>query len=319
MGPRELADGFLTHVVRAHGLPSSIISDRGSLFTSQFWKRVMEAMGTTRNLSTAFHPESDGQTERVNAILEQYLRAYCNYQQDNWNQLLPMAEFCYNNSRSGTTKVSPFFANYGYHPRFTQPLGEVAEGNPEVSKYVGALNRLHEDLRAEVHYAQTAHAEQANRHRHPDPVLRVGDRVWLKRKNVKTTRPSNKLDYKLLGPYTILSKVGSRAYKLDLPPNAKIHPVFHISLLEPSQPTSTTIPGHIQPPPLPIVLDDEEEWEVEEIVDSRRHRGQIQYRVKWTGFHDPDTTWYPADNFQNSPDAITQFHRRYPNKPAPQL
>jgi hypothetical protein len=288
-------------------------------FTSQFWKKVMEAMGTSRNLSTAFHPESDGQTERINAILEQYLRAYCNYQQNNWNELLPMAEFCYNNCRSGTTKVSPFFANYGYHPRFTQPLGEVTGELPEVSEYVGTLNRLHENLRAEVHYAQTAHAEQANWHRHPDPVLRAGDQVWLKRKNVKTTRPSNKLDYKLLGPYTILARVGSRAYKLDLPSNIQIHPVFHISLLEPSQPTSTTIPWHIQPPPLPIILDDEEEWEVEEIVDSQRHRGKIQYRVKWTGFHDPDTTWYPTENFRNSPDAVTQFHRRYPNKPASQF
>jgi hypothetical protein len=95
--------------------------------------------------------------------------------------------------------------------------------------------------------------------------------------------------------------------------------VFHISLLEPSQLTSTTIPAHIQPPPLPIILDDEEEWEVEEIVDSRRHRGKIQYRVKWTGFHDPDTTWYPTENVRNSPDAVTQFHRRYPNKPASQF
>jgi hypothetical protein len=319
MGPKALADGFLMHVVRAHGLPSSIISDRGSLFTSQFWKKVMEAMGTSRNLSTAFHPESDGQTERINAILEQYLRAYCNYQQNNWNQLLPMAEFCYNNSRSETTKVSPSFTNYGYHPRFTQQLGEVTKELPGVSEYVGTLNKLHEDLRAEIHYAQTTHAEQANWHRHPDPVLRAGDQVWLKRKNVKTTRPSNKLDYKLLGPYTILARVGSRAYKLDLPSNVNIHPVFHISLLEPSQPTSTTIPGHIQPPPLPIILDDEEEWEVEEIVDSRRRWGKIQYRVKWTGFHDPDTTWYPTENFQNSPNAVTQFHRRYPNKPASQF
>jgi hypothetical protein len=76
----------------------------------------MEAMGTSRNLSIAFHPESDGQTERINAILEQYLRAYCNYQQNNWKQLLPMVEFCYNNSHSETTKVSPFFANFGYYP-----------------------------------------------------------------------------------------------------------------------------------------------------------------------------------------------------------
>jgi hypothetical protein len=83
MGPSDLADGFTSHVVRAHGLPSSIISDRGSLFMSAFWKWIMEAMGTTQNLSTAFHLETDGQTERTNAILEQYLRVYCNYQQDN--------------------------------------------------------------------------------------------------------------------------------------------------------------------------------------------------------------------------------------------
>jgi hypothetical protein len=93
MGPKVLVDRFLMYVVQAHGLPSSIILDRGSLFTSQFWKRVMEAMGTSRNLSIVFYPESDGQTERINAILEQYLWAYCNYQQNNWNQLLPMVEF----------------------------------------------------------------------------------------------------------------------------------------------------------------------------------------------------------------------------------
>jgi hypothetical protein len=277
----------------------------------------MEAMGTSRNLSIVFYPESDGQTERINAILEQYLRAYCNYQQNNWKQLLPMAEFCYNTSQPEITKVSPFLVNFGYHPRFTPPLSKVNEGLPEVLEYVGTLNKLHETLWVEINYAQTLHAEQANRNRHPDPVLQAGDRVWLKRKNLKTTRPLSKRDYKLLRPYTIIKWVGSWAYKLDLPPNVKIHPVFHISLLEPAQPTTKAIPRHIQPSPLPIILDDEEEWEVKEVVDSRHHRGKIQYRVKWTGFYDPNTTWYPTENFRNSPDAITQFHTRYPGKPAP--
>jgi hypothetical protein len=87
MGPKDLAEGFIAHIVRTHGLPNNIISDRGSLFTSKFWKQIMEAMGTTRNLSTAFYPETDGQMERTNATLEQYLQAYCNYQQDNWKTL----------------------------------------------------------------------------------------------------------------------------------------------------------------------------------------------------------------------------------------
>jgi hypothetical protein len=106
----------------------------------------MEAMGTSRNLSIVFYPESDGQTERINAILEQYLRAYCNYQQNNWKQLLPMAEFCYNTSQPEITKVSPFLVNFGYHPRFTPPLSKVNEGLPEVLEYVGTLNKLHETL-----------------------------------------------------------------------------------------------------------------------------------------------------------------------------
>jgi len=113
MNPEDLADHFLRQVIRPHGLPSNIISDRGSLFTSDFWKRVMKALGISCNFSTAFHLQTDGQTERANATLEQYLRAYCNYQQDDWERLLPIAEFCYNNTQTRTTKITPFFANYG--------------------------------------------------------------------------------------------------------------------------------------------------------------------------------------------------------------
>jgi hypothetical protein len=143
---------------------------------------------------------------------------------------------------------------------------------PEDSEYVTALNNLHAELRADIAYAQAAHAEQANRRHYPDPVLEVGDRVWLHRKHVKTTQPSGKLDYKLIGLYTILEKVGSRAYTLDLPHSIQLHPVFHISLLEPAEPNSEPIPGHIQLLLLPVIIDNEEEWEREQIVDSHHHR-----------------------------------------------
>jgi hypothetical protein len=314
--PEGLADSFVKNVVRPHGIPSSIISDRGTLFTSGFWENVTKALGISRNLSTAFHPQTDGQTERVNATLEQYLRAYCNYQQDDWGDLLPIAEFCYNNTQAESTKVTPFFANYGYHPRFTPDLGMQDNEVPEVSEYAAALTRLHTELRAEMIQAQMAQAEQANKTRHPDPVLNPGDAVWLKRKNIRTTRPSGKLDHKQIGPYKILERVGSRAYKLDLPATVKLHPVFHISLLEPTTNTEP-IPGHQQPPAPPVIINNQEEWEVKEILDSRLHRNQLQYRVKWTGYHDPDKTWYPANNFENSPDAVRQFHERYPTKPSP--
>jgi len=180
MNPEDLADHFLQQVIRPHGLPSSIVSDRGSLFTSDFWKRVTEALGISRNLSTAFHPQTDGQTERANATLEQYLRAYCNYQQDDWERLLPIAEFSYNNTQTGTTRITTFVANYRYHPRFVPDLGTRNDETLEVSEYVEALRRLHEEIRAEIKEAQMSQAEQANKARHPDPVLNPGDKVWLR-------------------------------------------------------------------------------------------------------------------------------------------
>jgi hypothetical protein len=103
-------------------------------------------MGTTQNLSTTFHPEMDGQTECTNATLEQYLWAYCNYQQNNWKQLLPIAEFCYNNTKSESTGVTLFYANFRYHPRFQPDLKAADSPTPDVSNYVSSLNTLQQEL-----------------------------------------------------------------------------------------------------------------------------------------------------------------------------
>jgi hypothetical protein len=109
---------FFERVFSAHGLPEDIVSDRGTTFTAKFTKSIFKALHIEQNLSTAFHPRTDGQTERVNSILEQYLRCYIDYQQTNWSTLLPVAEFAYNNTVHSSTKMTPFFANLGYHPRF---------------------------------------------------------------------------------------------------------------------------------------------------------------------------------------------------------
>ena len=108
---------FLENIWKLHGLPSSIISDRDPVFTSKFWAELMGRLDVRLRKSTAFHPQTDGQTERVNQSLEQYLLQYCNYEQDNWYDLLPLAEYAYNNSATTATQMSPFFANYGFHPR----------------------------------------------------------------------------------------------------------------------------------------------------------------------------------------------------------
>ena len=195
----------------------------------------------------AFHPQMNWETERINAILEQYLTAYVNYQQDNWTELLPIAEFAYNNSRQETIQNTPFYANYGYQPVY-EAIGHM------IPEEKGDMSQLHDILRENMMVAQLCHKENYNKHRQPDPNLRSGDHVWLNTKNIQTTRPSRKLDYKKVGPFRILGKVGRNSYKLNLPPDMRTHPTFHISLLEPYSNNPLCFQCEDPPPPIGTVL-----------------------------------------------------------------
>ena len=171
---------FTENVFRLHRMPEDITTDQGSIFTSDKWKEITQEWDIKRNLSTAFHPETDGQTERTNAILEQYLRAYVNYQQDDWTELLPYAEFAYNNSRQETIGRSPFHANYRHDPVY-EATGHMI---PEKSVQPEQLSQLHEVLEAEITAAQMSQKEYADRHRKPDPNWKQGDKVWLIPRNI---------------------------------------------------------------------------------------------------------------------------------------
>lgn len=304
---------FLSRIVSAHGLPEDIISDRGSVFTARFTQAVMKELKVTQNLSTAFHPQTDGQTERTNATLEQYLRCYINYQQDNWSDLLPMAEFCYNNTIHSSTNQTPFFALHGYHPRFNLQVPRVAASNPTAQTRLQTLKETQEDLQFHIKSAQESQERYYNQHVQAQPAFAPGDSVWLLRSNIKTTRPSDKLDAKKLGPFKIIEAVNSRAFRLQLPASmSRVHPVFHVSLLEHF--TANTLPGRTIPPPPPIEIDGEMEYEVETIVDSRKFRNKLQYRVQWVGYQ--ETSWEPAENLE-CPEIVARFHTQYPDKPGP--
>jgi transposase InsO family protein len=137
-----VARQFVNHIWKLHGLPDDIVSDRDTAFTSKFWKEVMTFLCIKQRMSTAFHPQTDGQTERVNQVLEAYLREYCGYEQDDCMELLPLAEYVYNNSFSTATGLSPFYANYGYHPRTNWPPTE-APRNPGSALYWHWLHAVH--------------------------------------------------------------------------------------------------------------------------------------------------------------------------------
>jgi len=305
----QFANLFMKERVRLHGLPHYIITDRGTLFTSDPWKETTGKLGIEQRLSMAFHPQTDRQTERTNAILEHYLRAYINYQQDDWCGYLPLAEFAYNNGYQESIKNTPFFANYGMNPEY-EMIGPLIHGkrtNPE------EMTQIHESLRNEMVAAQLRQKEYYDLHRKSDPNLQSGDMVWLLPRNIKNTRPSKKLDDKKIGPFKILAKIGTSAYKLALPPSMAIHNTFHISLIEPYQ--DNRFPSQIKEPPPPIQIEGEDENELDELIDSRLHYNKLEYRAQWKDYSpEHDKVWYPAENFNNAEHTVQRFHGRYPRK-----
>jgi hypothetical protein len=311
-----LADLFCDRVFRYHGLPESIVSDRGPQFASRFWKHLCQCLKIDPRLSTAFHPETDGQTERMNAIMEQHLRAYVSYLQDDWTDYLFLAEFAGNNQVSDTTSVSPFFANHGFHPKHDFEL-DIRIDFPEEQQAQTAAERLaaiHDVARSEMRYAQLRYQDYADNHRSPAPAFQPGDMVWVDGRHWRTERPSRKLENKHHGPYRVSCLVGTHAYELDIPDTVRKHRVFPVSLLHLA--ADDPLPGQILPPPLPVVVDGEEEWEVEEILDSRRVRNRLQYLVRWRGY--PDPTWEPEDNLAEV-EAVDRFHEQHPEKPRPNM
>jgi len=266
-------------------------------------------------MSTAFHPQTDGQTERMNAGMEQYLQVFVNHQQDDWVEWLPLAEFAANNGISESTKCTPFFAVQGVDPRMSftgEPTQERDQRRCDADQVQATMQQIHEHLRVEMRRSQGIQEEGSNRKRVPAPNILVGSKVWLDARNVRTTRPTRKLDYKRLGPFRVKRQVSPYAYELELPASIRIHRVQPVSLLDPV--SGDPLRGQDIPPPPPVEVDGEEEYQVSSVEDSRVYRNQLQYLVRWMGYD--SLTWEPA-KFVNGLQAVGEFHRRYPQKAGP--
>ena len=228
----DLAVIFAREIWKHHGLPADIVSDRYSRFTSEAWKEFLRLSEIRPRMSTAFHPQTDRQTERLNQTIEAYLRVFVNTEQDDWRRLLPMAECAYNNSATVGNGMSPFYANYRFHPvaggaAVTKPL------NPASTVYAHWIQAIHNEAWKWLEEAQERMRRYTDPERKKPPAYQVGDLVMLSGRNIRTRRPTKKLDHKNYGPFQIEKVISPLAVRLTLPRKWKIHNVFHVSLLEP--------------------------------------------------------------------------------------
>jgi hypothetical protein len=200
----QLAQLFVIHVFSKHGVPSHVTCDHRSEFVSRFFRSLGQALDMKIHFTSGYHPEGDGQTERLNQTLEQYLRIFCNYQQDNWSLLLPLGEFAYNNAPSASTGTSPFFANKGYHLSITvHPEHELA--SQRACEFIVDLDELYMELCSQLSAAQKCYQGPVDHQRTPAPNFKVGEQAFVKAENIRTTHPSKKLSEKSLGPFDIIA------------------------------------------------------------------------------------------------------------------
>jgi hypothetical protein len=263
------ADGvasiYFKQVFPLHGIPKKIISDRGPQFAARSMRALYKCLGIDAGLTTAYHPQANGQVERKNQEVEIYLKLFTGKRQDDWADLLPTVEFVINSRLNLATGHTPFELLYGYTPDFTIPVGRPS-GIPVLDKHLQNLQVVRKDAEAALRLSKKQMQTDVEQCMKPYK-FNVGDKVWLQAKQIKVHQQSAKLGPKQLGPFEITEVRSDVDYKLALPPALRIHDVFHVDCLSPYK--GNEVNGQVPPPPEPVQVDGEEEYEVDHIRDSK--------------------------------------------------
>ncbi len=311
---QQVARLYFDNVFRLHGLPTSVVSDRDPKFTSEFWSALSKLTGTHLAMSTANHPQTDGQTERANRTLIEMLRAYVTPHHDDWDEWLTPVEFAYNDSVHATTGHTPFFLNTGQHPHTPLSLASSSSipsstAQPESAEaFLRRMAQHIERARLLIQRAQAKQSSQVNQHRR-DHTFHKGDKVLLLSSHFASGSPSvlvanatRKLLPVAFGPFTVKEVVHQNAVRLSFPQawsRAKIHPVINVSHVKPWV-VSAQFPDRVPPPPPPLThIAGVPVFTIERFLAHRVHRGVSQYLVHWQGY-DPDTeaTWEDESNLR---------------------
>src|SRR5258708_7090847 len=293
---------YLKHVYPWFGLPKKVITDRDPRFTSHFGKGLATKIGAQQNISTAFHPRTDGLSERKNQWIEQYLRIVTSMAPEDWTNWLSIATAVHNDRKNATTGLSPNQILWGGEPRLLTNKGDDVKSQMVQERLAMMKERQLQAIAA---------INQSSKEQNIPSSFLVGTQVWLEGTHLRLPYQATKLAPKRYGPFEIVREVSPVAYQLRLPVAWNIHDVFHASLLSPYRETDAHGPNYSRPSP--DLIKGEEEYEVEKVIN-HRHTGKartLQYLIKWRGYPEADNTWEPADQV-HAPQLVKAYHRQSP-------
>ena len=301
MGTAEL---LRDNTFKRFGLPDSIISDRDPRFASAAFQNLMKLLDVKSKLSTAYHPQTDGATERSMQEIEVYLSIYCLSNPTQWPMALSTLEFAYNSRPHADRTQSPFELMMGYQPRgLTDPL--IDTKFPEVESRLKQLDLWRREAEAAHEIARQRMTERINQ-----PLIRFikSQKVWLDMRNLRT-KYNKKITPKREGPFEIAEVLGPVTYRLKLPKTWCIHPVFHSILLKPF--TQTPQYGPVKTKPPPDLIEGEEQYKVDHIVSHRRHKGRLSFLIQWKGYGPEEDSWEPPSNLKNAKETLSSYKKAH--------
>uniref|UniRef100_A0A8C2FDM1 Uncharacterized protein n=1 Tax=Cyprinus carpio TaxID=7962 RepID=A0A8C2FDM1_CYPCA len=284
--------------------------------TSRLWKAFFQALDVNVSLTSGYHPQSNGQVERLNQELTRFLRSYCSSNQEDWARYLLWAEYAQNSLVKPATGITPFKCILGYQPPMFPWSGEPTDV-PAVTDWLQRSEETWNQAHVHLQRAIRHQKEHADHRRRPGPVYQPGQYVWLSTRDLRLRLPCKKLSPRYVGPFKITHQITPVSFRLALPDTYRISPTFHVSLLKPAVAPGEEGEGRSrEQSPQPVQIETEETYQVRELLNSRRRGRILQYLVDWEGYGPEEQSWVNADNILD-PNLITEFHRLHPERPAP--